>query len=415
MAGVKREASDSAMLADITGLNGAAGLDPLFAAGGNPAHIPALPGLDPHSGNRFSLWLLQPDEALTPAMRDALVTEIDISPFGIILAGLNFVAIDLVYFWRDPKLVILVMALFAIMIGASRLAAVMSIRHGPLRLRSLASNIYLMTTLAWCLVQGVLAGLVMLTVFSSLTAIAAAAVISVQGGMVARNYAAPRLSLGIMAAFNLPFYLGCVFSPDHWLLAVGAIIPSYVFAYWMTNQHFHQVAINSLNARSQSDFRACHDPLTGALNRFGLITALTNRIDVIGAPLALFYLDLDGFKPINDRHGHAAGDALLRMVAERLRRVSRSTDNVARLGGDEFVIVVSGISPAAAELFAARIISAITCEPYALSETLSVDISVSVGFACAPADCTAVADLFAHADQSLNIAKSKGKGVWHRN
>ncbi|MEM9712751.1 MAG: diguanylate cyclase, partial [Actinomycetota bacterium] len=80
------------------------------------------------------------------------------------------------------------------------------------------------------------------------------------------------------------------------------------------------------------------DPLTGVLNRLGLMEAASARCREPGACAAI-YLDLDGFKPVNDRHGHATGDRVLRAVADRLRFATRSDDLVGRVGGDEFVIV----------------------------------------------------------------------------
>src|SRR5205823_5820822 len=85
------------------------------------------------------------------------------------------------------------------------------------------------------------------------------------------------------------------------------------------------------------------DPLTGIQNRRGLARELERAIAYVkryGASAALVYLDLDAFKPINDRHGHAAGDAVLRAVAALLHRCVRASDIVARIGGDEFAVLL---------------------------------------------------------------------------
>ena len=94
--------------------------------------------------------------------------------------------------------------------------------------------------------------------------------------------------------------------------------------------------------------------------------------------VALHFLDVDGFKAINDRYGHPSGDALLEQVARRLEAMVRSIDVVARLGGDEFIVVQAGLhDESEAELLARRIIREIS-KPY-LVDDISMSISVSVG------------------------------------
>ena len=132
--------------------------------------------------------------------------------------------------------------------------------------------------------------------------------------------------------------------------------------------------------------RATHDELTGLLNRAGLhdrLTALLQRRRKVAAgrlpdPGCVLYCDLDGFKDINDRHGHRVGDRVLQVVAERLRRQVRDGDAVARLGGDEFVIVAGLHLPEAAAL-AARIHTSIS-SPLRLDAPCA-DVTISIGVA----------------------------------
>jgi diguanylate cyclase (GGDEF)-like protein len=125
--------------------------------------------------------------------------------------------------------------------------------------------------------------------------------------------------------------------------------------------------------------------------------------------LAVLNIDLDGFKSINDTHGHAAGDVLLAQVAERLRRSIRATDTAARLGGDEFAVILEDVSSLdAAGDVATRILEAIS-DRYELGAS-SAAVSASIGIACTPAPGDAQ-DLLLHADRSMYSVKRAGGGA----
>ncbi len=158
---------------------------------------------------------------------------------------------------------------------------------------------------------------------------------------------------------------------------------------------------------------AYHDVLTGLPNRSVLDRHLAEGIVEAGATsqsLAVISVDLDGFKVVNDRHGHAAGDELLVQVAKRLRAVTRDRELVARIGGDEFIVVQEGgDQPAAAREVADRLIEALS-RPFTLLET-SVVIGASAGISIFPKDATDVDDLILKADNALYEAKGAGRGL----
>ena len=128
----------------------------------------------------------------------------------------------------------------------------------------------------------------------------------------------------------------------------------------------------------------------------------------------LFYLDLDGFKPINDNFGHQVGDRILQAVANRLKSGIRDFDIVSRLGGDEFVIVAPNILPLDGAAYAEAIIHKIANERYSLDGIGPLQIGISVGFACAPEDGIVGNDLHRKADAALYEAKAAGRGVQRR-
>ena len=130
-----------------------------------------------------------------------------------------------------------------------------------------------------------------------------------------------------------------------------------------------------------------------------------------GEHLAVFCLDLDRFKEVNDAHGHPVGDLLLKAVADRLRQCVRDIDMVARLGGDEFAIVQAGASqPTDATSLASRLIEVIGA-PYELGGH-QVTVELSIGIALAPGDGLDPDQLLKNADMALYRAKSDGHGLY---
>ena len=155
--------------------------------------------------------------------------------------------------------------------------------------------------------------------------------------------------------------------------------------------------------------QALHDPLTALPNRRLLLDRIEHSLaglDRIGGNVAVFFIDLDGFKPVNDRLGHHAGDRLLVELAHRLRGVVRAGDTLSRVGGDEFVVVARIGPPETASTVATRLVEAAS-EPVDLGEEV-VAITVSVGVAIATSGDVAAVALVDAADQAMYQAKRAG-------
>lgn len=203
----------------------------------------------------------------------------------------------------------------------------------------------------------------------------------------------------------------------------GGTINGYFMSAWdITEQYEREQRLN---------VEASTDALTGMLNRRAILASIQ---DLQGHPsngsagVALFYLDIDHFKQINDTMGHAAGDQLLKVFAQRLRQTVRASDLVARLGGDEFVIVLPDVADAAvAERVAQQIVTRMR-EPVGLAGK-SIHISTSIGVAYRraarmdeataliskpgmPSSPEAQMDLLAEADAALYQAKSAGRDTY---
>lgn len=162
----------------------------------------------------------------------------------------------------------------------------------------------------------------------------------------------------------------------------------------------------------QVSYLAHHDPLTGLSNRLALGLHLGHQLAVArrnGTRVALLFIDLDGFKPVNDRYGHAEGDRLLVTLATRLRQQARESDLVARLGGDEFVIVMEGgFTDQNLATIAAGLVATVA-EPCPLAAG-KVHVSCSIGIACAPRDGDTPDALLSCADAAMYRAKASGRG-----
>ncbi|HLI32976.1 MAG TPA: diguanylate cyclase [Solirubrobacteraceae bacterium] len=158
--------------------------------------------------------------------------------------------------------------------------------------------------------------------------------------------------------------------------------------------------------------QAHHDQLTGLANRLAFgerIAQAAERGSDATKPFALFYIDLDRFKPINDEFGHEAGDQLLRAVAGRLRNCARPEDTVARLGGDEFAVIVDAIEdPSALEAIAQRFERAFQ-SPFVIGE-LRLAVQASIGRAIWPLDATDVEGLLREADATMYRVKRSRPG-----
>jgi diguanylate cyclase (GGDEF)-like protein/PAS domain S-box-containing protein len=189
-------------------------------------------------------------------------------------------------------------------------------------------------------------------------------------------------------------------------------------AYWANELTFLRTAASLLSTglqRIESErrlaFLAQFDPLTGLANR----TLLTDRFAQMivqakrhGSRLAVLFIDLDGFKFVNDSLGHAAGDELLAEVAHRLQAAIRTGDTVARISGDEFAVVLTDLAHAEHAAFVAQKILDRLAEPIVLRER-EVFVTASIGIAAFPGDGQEAEELLGAADSAMYRAKSAGR------
>ena len=156
---------------------------------------------------------------------------------------------------------------------------------------------------------------------------------------------------------------------------------------------------------------ATHDPLTDLCNRRHFIELADKEIARAlrhARPLALCIVDVDLFKPINDRFGHIAGDGVLRRIAEVLKGLVRGEDLAARIGGEEFAVLLPEADPGAAHLFAERMRAAIEAETFMLGDEPR-RLTISIGIACLSEQRNDRSRLMQAADSALYRAKADGR------
>jgi diguanylate cyclase (GGDEF)-like protein/PAS domain S-box-containing protein len=167
-------------------------------------------------------------------------------------------------------------------------------------------------------------------------------------------------------------------------------------------------------AQDALEYEARHDPLTGLLNRTQAIVHLEQAIDRArhhGTQGYLFFIDLDGFKAINDTYGHEVGDQLLVTIAKRLQHSLRQSDITVRLGGDEFLVILPTLDRQhQAEKIADKILNTLT-DPVVLDDVI-LKLTGSLGMVSFPADDLPPLELINRADIAMYQAKHKGQGQW---
>lgn len=180
-------------------------------------------------------------------------------------------------------------------------------------------------------------------------------------------------------------------------------------------RYYHVAAFSDITAlknhAKELDRAANYDDLTGLPNRQLLeerLRSARTHADRQKRVLSICYLDLDGFKAINDQLGHDIGDQALRATAERLTRNLRSGDTIARIGGDEFVLLLQSDSP---EPVYSRILASVS-EPLQIGGH-TVNLTASLGVTLYPEDDTDAEGLIRHADQAMYAAKEKGRNQFH--
>ena len=337
---------------------------------------------------------------------------------GLVFAGLAALA---AWQWQDP--VFAAIAACTLIITAARLLLLGAYARDPrkdqARLRYWERR-YAVGTYAIALLLAALNIYALTYHFPLLHLLTVSLVFGFGAGVVSRTSIRPVICVTSLLLATVPTIAGLLVHagtphdvPLHaQFFAIEAVIVAMITALSLqTVAHLYRSAVEHLSTRHDLALLAKRDALTGLANRLLLRERFQDASQAIlrsGGQIAVHFIDLDGFKPINDGHGHPAGDMVLKAVAQRLESSLRAEDTVARLGGDEFVILQTGLAHASeAEMLARRIIRGVSA-PYEIDDA-TVHLSASIGIALAPDHGLDLERLLACADAALYRSKLGGK------
>jgi diguanylate cyclase len=254
----------------------------------------------------------------------------------------------------------------------------------------------------------------------ALTTMAMSGTMGVLAGLATRWAAVPRAAILIMLLAVLPpMVVLCTQDVAQILAAVsmGFVVLS-IATFTLHNQEYLLAAVTAEELHRRM---AQTDHLTGLANRAELLHQMAAACGSLppvgggrGVSFAVLFIDLDGFKAINDSYGHAAGDEVLQRVADCLRQATGPEELVSRIGGDEFVILLRDCDALTARSVADEIIAAVTRE-HRISDGRILHVGCSIGLCIAPLQGREPEVLLARADAALYEVKNRGKGhagVW---
>jgi diguanylate cyclase (GGDEF)-like protein len=359
-------------------------------------------------------WLVATREPTSPEIQARLIAYVIDSRLSLLVGFLSIAATILVAAWRTGEAWPWLWLAADLAIVGCRLAILRAAERDAGGSKARHQAAMLATGLLWCLVFSAGMFMCVRSDITSLAVLAAVNTVAVASVSSMRIAAVPRYGVAVVLLCYLPFGLALATSGKPGLIAVAALVPLWMGGLVGLLLQNHRLIRRMIQAELQTRQAALTDKLTGLPNRLCLeekLQALCSGL-ARGERFALLCLDLDGFKAVNDNHGHGAGDLLLRALAGRLHHCLRDHDTACRLGGDEFVVLLPGAGSDEAAFVAKRIIATIG-RPFDVGINELLGVGVSIGSATAPDQGLVAADLMAAADHALYAAKSAGKGT-HR-
>ena len=366
------------------------------------------------------------DQAIAASVRATLLESLYASPQSLIIGAITSSGITGIVAYVSGNHWLVVCALAIALVAGIRMIDALKRPGRAARTRSSKNSwaarqefIYRSGALGYSALLGTFG---LLTLVHSddgvLQLLAVTTTIGYAAGIAGRNAGRPWIALSQLCFASLPLTVGLVVSMQPLKMALAAVIVLFVVAMMdITLQTYGVILKATLVSREKAALAEHHaavarrDDLTGVANRTAFREQFESRLQALShgdRRLAIFWIDLDRFKEINDSFGHLAGNALLAGVAQRLNTEFGATGIVARLGGDEFAVICDVVSQTEAVAKGERIIALV--EQPVHHDGRALCVGASLGIAVAPSDGIDADTLLKNADLALYRAKESGRG-----
>ncbi len=359
------------------------------------------------------------------SLRDRLFGHYALMLVGNMVFTLSYFGIGPQYLWPETPLLSQQVAPLGVLVAVAAATGFISIVLG---VREVSRAVYwVMRGSGWAAVAAIGAALTGLidyrsaqtgaTVLGLLTlfVVLPVAFVRARRGERAASYMLFGWAFYLLGAGTIALLLRGYLEPGFWTQYLYPFSSMIEMAAWMgvlglRVQDIHRHADRARVERDTLRALAATDALTGLPNRRGLQDHLAAALHQASPQqlLAVYLLDLDGFKPVNDRHGHDVGDALLIAVGQRLQAQLRSSDVVARLGGDEFVVLAGDLMDEAAARALGQKMLASFEHPF-IAAGQHCEVGLTIGYALAPLDGSSADDLLKRADAAMYAGKQAGR------
>jgi diguanylate cyclase len=360
---------------------------------------------------RLCRWLVDSGCDVPVAVRRALVTTLFRSSAPFVFGEINTALVACVVAARIPTAAFLLWAALQVGLAACRITVQLGGRRALAKRKAVRPDLYLVVALLWAATIGYGTFISVGSADWIAATLACTSAAAMVGAIAFRSFGVPRLVVAMIVLVLGPCSVAAIASGETIMLLAGLQLPLYLASMGLSSFALHRMLVRTMQAERLNEHHARHDTLTGLKNRAGLSHAVAQmlaRRRLATTEFVLFYIDLDGFKAINDRLGHACGDLVLKEVARRLTALLPVEGAIARLGGDEFVVVTAGAdsdAQAAAQRLGARIVEAIAGTPF-LMRDVAATAGASVGGAVFPEHGETLEALLQIADMALYEAKA---------
>ena len=354
-----------------------------------------------------------PDHVYVELVRSLFETLLPSVVMSVLFVGVATLAIGVT---GNPALLALGVA--GAVASAVRLAVVIACRRGGIEQRitdragaARHERIFGICYLSFALLLGLFGAAAVAVGPVGLHMVVAAMLVGYAAGVAAGISLRPAIGAASMVLAVVPSALVCLWRLETFHLTLALVLVTLLAGGLQSMAARYRAEIDKIETRRAISRLARHDHLTALPNRLGLAERFEEVVADCGPEclFAVHCVDLDRFKPVNDRHGHPIGDQLLRLVANRLSGNLRSGDLAARFGGDEFVVLQCGLRHAdEADLFARRLTRSLS-EPYAIANAM-ITVGASVGYVVSQGD-EPLELLLSQADNALYAIKALGGGA----